>query len=88
MPLLDAAADLVETDELNARTRTALRDLLAAFARWRGRMDGLRHTELAEMILEESGYTEMWQADRSADAPGPAREPEGAGPLDGGVRTP
>ena len=22
------------------------------------------------MILEESGYTEMWQADRSADAPG------------------
>src|SRR6185312_1521330 len=28
------------------------------------------HTELAEIILEESGYTEMWQADRSADAPG------------------
>jgi DNA helicase-2/ATP-dependent DNA helicase PcrA len=25
---------------------------------------------LAEIILEESGYTEMWQADRSADAPG------------------
>ena len=25
---------------------------------------------LGETILEESGYTEMWQADRSADAPG------------------
>ena len=33
-------------------------------------METLSHTELAEIILEESGYTEMWQADRSADAPG------------------
>jgi DNA helicase-2/ATP-dependent DNA helicase PcrA len=70
IPLMDAAADMVETDELNARTRTSLRDLLAQFTRWRSQMDSLRHTELAEVILEESGYTEMWQADRSADAPG------------------
>ena len=65
-----AAAEIIETDEVAARTRAALRDLLAAFARWRGRVDTLKHTELAELILEESGYTEMWQADRSADAPG------------------
>jgi DNA helicase-2/ATP-dependent DNA helicase PcrA len=30
----------------------------------------MKHTELAELILEESGYTEMWQQDRAADAPG------------------
>jgi DNA helicase-2/ATP-dependent DNA helicase PcrA len=30
----------------------------------------MKHVELAEMILEESGYTEMWQLDRSAEAPG------------------
>ena len=70
VPLIDAAAELVETDELAARTRTALRDLIASFTRWRGQVDHLRHTELAEIILDESGYTEMWQADRSADAPG------------------
>ncbi len=70
IPLVDAADDIVETDEIAARTRTALRDLLAAFARWRGQMDHLRHTELAEIILDESGYTGMWQADRSAEAPG------------------
>ena len=70
VPLLDAAADIAETDELPARTRTALRDLIAAFARWRGQLNQIKHTELAEIILEESGYTEMWQADRSADAPG------------------
>jgi DNA helicase-2/ATP-dependent DNA helicase PcrA len=28
------------------------------------------HTELAEIVLDESGYTEMWQKDRSADAAG------------------
>ena len=28
------------------------------------------HTELAEIVLDECGYTEMWQKDRSADAAG------------------
>ena len=41
--------------------------------------------ELAEIVLEEFGYTAMWQADRSPDAPGPAGEPEGAG--QGGARS-
>ncbi len=70
IPLTAAAAEIVETDEIAARTRASLRDLLAAFDRWRSQMEALSHTELAEIILEESGYTEMWQADRSADAPG------------------
>jgi DNA helicase-2/ATP-dependent DNA helicase PcrA len=30
----------------------------------------MKHTELAEMILDESGYTEMWRQDRSPDAAG------------------
>jgi DNA helicase-2/ATP-dependent DNA helicase PcrA len=32
--------------------------------------DQLPHTELAEIVLDESGYTGMWQKDRSADAAG------------------
>jgi len=70
IPLTEAAAEMVHTDEIAARTRTALRNLLEAFERWRGCVSTLPHTEVAEIILEESGYTEMWQADRSADAPG------------------
>jgi DNA helicase-2/ATP-dependent DNA helicase PcrA len=70
IPLMAAAAEIVETDELASRTRAALRDLIASFSRWRAQVETLPHTELAELILEESGYTEMWQADRSADAPG------------------
>ena len=33
-------------------------------------MENTPHTELAEQILDESGYTAMWQADKSAEAPG------------------
>jgi len=55
---------------LKAKPRQALRDLLAAFDRWRLQRDALPHTELAEIVLDESGYTEMWQKDRSADAAG------------------
>ena len=28
----------------------------------------MKHTELAELILDESGYTAMWQADKSPQA--------------------
>jgi ATP-dependent DNA helicase UvrD/PcrA len=70
VPLLQAARTLVETEELKAKPRGALRDLVAAFDRWRAQRDAMPHTELAEIVLDESGYTEMWQKDRSADAAG------------------
>ncbi len=69
-PLMTATRAIVETDELKPKPRQALRDLLGAFDRWRAQRDTLPHTELAEIVLDESGYTEMWQKDRSADAAG------------------
>jgi DNA helicase II / ATP-dependent DNA helicase PcrA len=70
VPLMQATRALIETDELKPRPRGALRDLVAAFDRWRAQKDALPHTELTEIVLDESGYTEMWQKDRSADAAG------------------
>src|SRR6185295_12611754 len=70
VPLLHAARSLAETEELKPKPRGTVRDLVAAFDRWRAQKDTLPHTELAEVILNESGYTEMWQKDRSADAAG------------------
>ena len=70
VPLTEAALAMIETDELKPKPRNALRDLLAAFERWRAQKDTLPHTQLAEIVLDESGYTEMWQKDRSADAAG------------------
>jgi DNA helicase-2/ATP-dependent DNA helicase PcrA len=65
-----AAAALVETEELKPKVRTTLRELVGGFARWRDRLAVATHVEVAEMVLEESGYTDMWQKDRSADAAG------------------
>jgi DNA helicase II / ATP-dependent DNA helicase PcrA len=70
LPLFEAARALTQTEELKAKPRGALRDVVAMFDRWRAQKDTLPHTELAEIILDESGYTEMWQKDRSADAAG------------------
>jgi DNA helicase-2/ATP-dependent DNA helicase PcrA len=70
MPLSDAAAAVVETDELKPKARSSLRALLDSFVRWRAQREVVPHTELAEIVLDESGYTEMWQKDRSADAAG------------------
>jgi len=70
IPLFEAARAVVETDELKPKARGSLRDLLASFERWRVQREVVSHTELAEIVLDESGYTEMWQKDRSADAAG------------------
>jgi DNA helicase II / ATP-dependent DNA helicase PcrA len=66
--LYAAAREIVDSEELAAKTRKALADLIATFERWRGQLAGMKHTELAELILDESGYTQMWQADRSPQA--------------------
>src|SRR5213596_338598 len=68
--LSEAARAVVDTDELKPKARGALRDLIASFDRWRAQSEVTSHTELAEIVLDESGYTEMWQKDRSADAAG------------------
>jgi DNA helicase II / ATP-dependent DNA helicase PcrA len=70
IPLSEAARAVVETDELKPKARGSLRDLLTSFDRWRAQREVTTHTELAEIVLDESGYTEMWQKDRSADAAG------------------
>ncbi len=70
VPLMQAARVIVETEELKPKQRQALRALMADFDRWSSLMDAKPHNELAEMVLEESGYTDMWQKDRSADAAG------------------
>ncbi|MDJ0613841.1 MAG: UvrD-helicase domain-containing protein [Rhizobiaceae bacterium] len=70
IPLTMAARELTETEELKPKVRGTLKGVLDNFDRWRGELTSTSHTELAEIILDESGYTEHWQNDRSAEAPG------------------
>ena len=68
MSLMRAARLIIQTEELRQPARRNLRDFVEMVDRWRALLAS--HIELAETILDESGYTEMWQNDRSADAPG------------------
>ena len=70
IPLTEAARSVIETDELKPKARGSLRDVIANFDRWSAQRSLIPHPELAEIVLDESGYTEMWQKDRSADAAG------------------
>jgi DNA helicase-2/ATP-dependent DNA helicase PcrA len=66
--LAAAARELVLTDELPLKARTALRAFLSDLDRWRERARAISHIELAETILDESGYTEMLRNDKSPQA--------------------
>jgi DNA helicase-2/ATP-dependent DNA helicase PcrA len=65
-----AVRELIGSDELQARTRTALSVFVRDIDRWRDQGQSMKHWELTEAVLEESGYTDMQKADRAS---GPAR---------------
>jgi ATP-dependent DNA helicase UvrD/PcrA len=67
--LMSAARALAATDELSPKTRATIGQLVQSFDRWRTASLAISHLDLAEMVLDESGLTEMWQNDKSPDAP-------------------
>ncbi len=69
-PLTTAAARILDTDELTPQARRALGNLVGDIHRWRDMARDLPHPELARQLLDESGYTAMWQAEKSAEAAG------------------
>ena len=68
--LLSAAGEIVATDELPVRSRAALRRFAEDVARWRAEASRLPLSELAEIVLDESGYMAMRMADKSVHGPG------------------
>jgi len=68
--LVTATRMLLETEELKPKQRSTLRELIGQFDDWSARAQTLPPFELAEQILDESGYTAMWQADKAPDSPG------------------
>ena len=68
--LYHAAQTMIHTGDLTKRTATSLGKLLEDFTRWRSKLDSLDHTELAEIILDESGYTQMHQVSKDPKSDG------------------
>ena len=70
VPLFEAARRALETDELKPAAKRALGAFVADVDRWRALAQAERHPDLARIVLDESGYTAMWKAAKTADAPG------------------
>lgn len=68
--LLDAVRLLLEEGAFKAKMRTTFELFMRQYNLWRGQLQDLPHTDVAERVLEESGYIAMWQAEKSPDAAG------------------
>jgi DNA helicase-2/ATP-dependent DNA helicase PcrA len=68
--MAEAARLMTQTDEIKGKGRTGLIAFLRDLDRWAEQAETMRHDELAEIILDESGYTAMWREDKSPQAAG------------------
>ncbi len=72
IPLAAAALELADSDELPARARNTIAELMSHFLRWREMSETVTPSELLRVVLEESGYDAMLKADRSPESAGRA----------------
>ncbi|MFC2968690.1 ATP-dependent helicase [Acidimangrovimonas pyrenivorans] len=71
LSLLDGARVLLSEGGLAGKGAGQLRAFIEGIDRWHAAvLRGDNHIALAETILDESGYTAMWQADKTPEAPG------------------
>ena len=72
VPLLDGARSLLARGGIGGKGSGQLRAFCEGVGRWNAasRQPDYNHIALAETILEESGYTEMWVTDKTPEAPG------------------
>jgi DNA helicase-2/ATP-dependent DNA helicase PcrA len=70
--LHEGARELVAHGGIGGKGAGQLRAFVEGIDRWHRvtRVVDYDHVRLAETILEESGYTEMWQNDKTPEAPG------------------
>jgi DNA helicase-2/ATP-dependent DNA helicase PcrA len=67
-PLLPTARELITSDEFKGPARTGLTAFVRDIDRWREMARTKSHVELAEIVLDESGYSDMLRADKSPQA--------------------
>jgi DNA helicase-2/ATP-dependent DNA helicase PcrA len=70
LPLAAAALELADSDELPARARSTIAELMNRFLGWRERSATVTPADLLRAVLEESGYEAMLKAERSAESAG------------------
>jgi len=57
--LEDASFKMIEMNELKPKSKIGLLRILNLIAKWRKNLLSMKHVELVQIILDESGYSEM-----------------------------
>ncbi|HXI87027.1 MAG TPA: UvrD-helicase domain-containing protein [Parvularculaceae bacterium] len=70
VPLMTAAKFALESDDLHGAAKKALRQFIDAIDRWARDAKDMPPADIAELVLEESGYIDMWKTSKSAQAEG------------------
>ena len=65
-----AIKEALDGGELKGKAKESLRELFAQIEKWRKALESVTLSEIARMILQESGYIKMWQAENSLEAQG------------------
>ena len=67
---IEAIRDLIKTSEIKPKTKLSLKNFIDLVDRWHNLLNERNHYELAEIILEDSGYLEMLRNDESITSAG------------------
>jgi len=66
--LMAASRLIIESDEIGAAARNALRKFVEMIDRWAGEIGAMSPRDLTELMLDESGYVDYWKNSKSAKA--------------------
>jgi DNA helicase-2/ATP-dependent DNA helicase PcrA len=70
VPLSVAAQSLLQRGGIRGKASQGLSQLLNGLAAWRETLARDGHVVATQVMLDESGYTDMWKQDKSPEAPG------------------
>ena len=68
--LLESCRILAESNYFNTKTSIKVKSFLKMLQNWKEKSNNFATSEIVELVLEESGYVEMWQNDKSVEAEG------------------
>ena len=68
--LLESCKILSRDNHFNTKTSMNIRQFLKMLQNCKEKVDKVSTSEIAELVLEESGYVEMWQNDKSVESEG------------------
>ncbi len=68
--LMHVLKPMLDSGEVKGKAHTSLTALMHSLTRWSTMINSTPPADLAELILEESGYIEMWKNEKTPDAPG------------------